>query len=295
LRTFAFLINPAANRWKSDELHTRLRSEIEGRWPGSAIMLSRKPGHIAGLAKEAAGRYDAVVACGGDGTVREVASVLRHTDTLMGILPAGSGNDFRKSLGIPRDLEGALDILENGTPAEVDMGLCNEIPFVNTLGIGFDGMTNRLAAESGLLHGGLRYAWAALRANFMIKPWKARIWMGEQLQERQLLMLTAANGRVEGGSFTIAPDASVTDGLLDFILLRPVSRALLPILLPIVTQGMHRRLPQLEMWQTSRLELELEGPVMMHADGETVNPEGTRLTITCLPKALRILVPEPLK
>lgn len=258
-------------------------------------MISGKAGDITRLAREAAARYDVVVACGGDGTVREVASVLRHTEAVMGILPVGSGNDFRKSLGIPRDLDGALAVLENGIPAEVDMGSCNEIPFVNTLGIGFDGMTNRLAAESRVWHGGLRYAWAALRTNFMIKPWKARLWLDDRMQERELFMLTAANGRIEGGNFAIAPTASVIDGLLDFVMLRPVSRAVLPLLLPLVTQGAHRRLPQIEIVRARRLEIELEHPVMMHADGETIACSETRLRLETIPKALRILVPQSLK
>lgn len=258
-------------------------------------MISRKPGDITRLAREAATRYDVVVACGGDGTVREVASVLRKTKALMGILPAGSGNDFRKSLGIPRDLDKALAVLKNGVPADVDMGRCNEVLFVNTLGIGFDGMTNRLAAESRLGHGGLRYAWAALRTNFMIKPWKARLWLDDRMQERELFMLTAANGRIEGGNFAIAPEASVSDGQLDFVMLRPVSRAVLPLLLPLVTQGVHRRLPQIEMVKARRLDIELDHPMMMHADGETIACTDTRLRLETIPKALRILVPQLLK
>ncbi len=244
------------------------------------------------MAREAAQEFNVVVACGGDGTARDVAIGLLGSDAEMGIIPMGSGNDFAKSLAIPLNIKEALSIIERGTSVTVDAGKCNDHYFINTLGFGFDGTTNQIAGESMIRNGTLRYILSALKANLRVRPFYSELELdGERVHSGPLLMLTVANGEVEGGNFKVAPGASNRDGILEFVTIDPVSRWILPLLLPLFFWGKQTLLPQFTIRKGERATLGLDEPVLIHADGETILSSSTEFDIRILKRALKVRAP----
>lgn len=240
------------------------------------------------LSRKASREFDVVVACGGDGTIREVAMGLLHSEAAMGIVPFGSGNDFSKSIGVASSLETALNIIRKGEISRIDVGKCNDIYFLNTLGIGFDGLTNYYATKS-FLQGNLKYAWSALKANAKIEPVITAIATRGQSRRRSLLMITLANGRVEGGCFKVAPNAKLNDGMIDVVTVSPVSKIVLPFLLPLFILGRQHILKKVETFKTDRVQINLDQPTYLHADGEIITTDETEFTAVSIPSALKVI------
>ncbi|MDZ7773903.1 MAG: diacylglycerol kinase family protein [Balneolaceae bacterium] len=165
MRRVAFVYNPASNSGRSAGPFERLKRQTAG-WPETAYRTSRRSGDIRGLAASLAESFDVVAACGGDGTVHEVAGALAGTACALGVVPVGNGNDTAKSLGVPLDVEKSLALLREGRIHSVDLGSCNGRHFINTLGFGFDGEVAGMVREGGG-SGRLAYVAAALRTCLM--------------------------------------------------------------------------------------------------------------------------------
>lgn len=287
--SFCFLYNPSTNRRRSLKKFEKLKKLTED-WPDTEYLTTDSRDNLQALAKKKAFQYKTVVACGGDGTVRDVAVALMETKAKLGIIPLGSGNDFSKSIGLSTDLQNSLDKLKKERIKFVSIGKCNDFFFINTLGFGFDGQTNLYATESKVRIGSLRYALAALKANMLRKSFRVEICIdGSPLDEKDWMMITAANGRVEGGNFVIAPNATPFDDLLRVVLIKPVTKWLLPFLLPLFVMGGHQWLPYYECQEAKRITLNFERPVFIHTDGEQINSDETKFEINLIPEALEVI------
>lgn len=281
MRRVAFLYNPASNRGRSVTRFARLK-DLTADWQGVCYRESGRAGDLRGLADSLSGQYDVVAACGGDGTVHEVAGALAGKACALGVVPIGNGNDTAKSLGVPVDLPAAVELLREGDLRQVDLGSCNGRYFVNTLGFGFDGQVARMVREQG---GGGRVAYvaAALRTCFLHRRISCEI-DGEPASR---ILLTFANGRVEGGSFRIAPGAYMDDGKLEMVEAGPVPRLLLPLLLPLFTAGRQEWLPMVRTRSVEACRLRFGGPVSVHMDGEGFGEEASEFHINVHPGALK--------
>lgn len=241
------------------------------------------------LTRQIINDVDVVVACGGDGTIQKVVSGLLFTDKSLGIIPLGNGNDMVKSLKIPSDISKAAKLLANGRPKPLDVGQCNDSIFINALGFGFDGLTNTYADQIDSISGNLRFLIAALKANIRHIPFKATVTTGGNSFEKELIMLTASNGRVEGGMFWIAPEASVRDGFLDLVMVESVSKFKLPLLLPLFSLKMPHWVDAYEVQKIDSCLIEFEHPVAVHLDGEVVNSTDTTFHVSVLPQAIDVI------
>lgn len=263
---------------------------MEESWSGSTVLTSKKRGDLQSLAREAAASHRVVVACGGDGTVREVASGLMNTGAALGVIPLGSGNDFAKMVKLPGDLEKALAILKKRRTVFIDVGRCNRHYFFNTLGIGFDGMTSYHAGRLQQWRGAMRYILAALKTNLKMDPVEITAEFNSHRIDQKIMMLTAANGRVEGGSFVVAPEAEPDDGLLDIVMIDPISKWILPLLLPLFLTGRQSMLGSVHTYRTDEIRISLERPMMIHADGEMLPLDNAReIHIEIMPGAMQVV------
>lgn len=250
---------------------------------------SRKAGDMADLARQASRRHDIVVACGGDGTVSEISGGLVGEPAALGIVPMGNGNDCAKAMGIPADPEAALELIREGEAVRVDTGLCNGRHFINTLGFGYDGLTNLYAYRFSKVPGSLKYVLSALRAVGRHQRYITAI-SGEGIPEGEIssrIMVTLANGRVEGGSFKVAPRALINDGRLQMLEVAPVPRFLLPFLLPLFLAGWQERLPWVRYRSVQSCSIQFEKSIPVHADGEIWPEKQKSFEISVRPGALR--------
>jgi len=289
LAPYCFLVNPAADKAHNRSILLQIEEFIRARNDDSVLITTESARSLRREAAEAARRFPILVACGGDGTIREVASGLLGSRTTMGILPLGNGNDLAKTLNIPTNTEDALNLLESGQPTRIDVGMMNGAIFVNTMGIGFDGLANIYAQKYTFLQGRFRYKLAALRAIAGYKAQKIEIIAdGRSLNDRYF-MVALANGKVEGGDFWVAPKARITDGFLDLVLIRDLPLWRIPGYMQRLTRPDYPDIPYLSVQRVRNVQIRLSQRLPIHMDGEIVHEEELNLDIHIQPAAVEVI------
>lgn len=242
---------------------------------------------------------DAVIACGGDGTVHDVVQSLARTHTALGVLPAGSGDDACSGLGLTT---GSVELvvaaigrdLVAGSPRRVDLGHVitadgAEHFFASVMCSGFDARVNARANGLPRLMG-QRYTLAMLRELSTFTPLDYQVSTGDDSFHAEAMILSVGNGARYGGGMRICPAADVSDNLLDVTLLTRVSRPRLLWSFRLVFSGRHVTLPFVKTWRTAVLTVDSAGQTA-YADGERLGPLPAR--ITSQPMALRVVGTDP--
>ena len=304
--SFYVILNPASNRGRAVRLAPAVERAFRALGQRVEVALTCERGHGEELA-HAAARDDraAVVAVGGDGIVHEVANgLLRaaagNATVPMGVVGAGSGNDFAKMLAMPTDPEGAVERIARAEPRLVDVGCVTRWAaedgraapwyFTNGIGLGFDAQVAVQASQIRRLRGLAIYATAVLRVLADLKAPRMRVTVdGAEVAHRKLVLTTVANGGCHGGSFWLCPDARVDDGLLDVLIAdaRPVWE--LAALIPRVMRGKHLGSRGVELCRGRRVAITSDDPLPIHADGEIVGRGVREIEIELLCGALRVL------
>ncbi|CAG7844289.1 Diacylglycerol kinase [Pseudoclavibacter triregionum] len=245
-------------------------------------------------------RLDAVIVRGGDGMVQLGVSLVAGTEVPLGIVPAGSGNDFARAMGIPRRnpadaIEAILSGLEH---PDASIRAIDAIRVTvdgrrgwaaNSVNMGFDAEVNRRANELTRLRGTTRYVVALAQSLRRLRAIPFRIGIdGAEPAISSHVLVAAMNGTSVGGGIRITPDADLADGLLDLAMVRPVARKTLASFFPLAFAGMHRSLPFFEERRARRLVVEVPAGVPIYADGEPL-AVGGRVELEVVPAAWRLL------
>ncbi|UCH83489.1 MAG: diacylglycerol kinase family lipid kinase [Candidatus Latescibacterota bacterium] len=240
--------------------------------------------------------YRSIIAVGGDGTWGSVADRIirsQRTDVTLGLLPAGTGNDFGKTIGIRLDsVENVVRGFADGCRRRIDVGRVGSRHFLNVVGFGFDIAVIDDADGFPVLKGDLLYQFCALRQLFRFKGLPIRVSTDTAPPATNThLMLTISNGNYFGGSFLIAPAAKLDDGLLDTVSILnmgPLARAKI---FSRVAKGTHVGHDKVITHQSRRIEIELDHPARYEVDGEVFTMESNTLIVESLPQALSVYVP----
>lgn len=234
------IVNPTAGSGYAMKVESQLRERLELLHEPWEILHTHRPGHATALAREAAARAGCrgVIAVGGDGTAYEVACGLMESGVPLGIVPAGTGNDFIKTVGIPRKPLEALEVILTGTPRPVDVGRLNDRMFLNVCGTGFDvQVLDQTMAAKRHVRGILPYLIGLVRAIFHFRPVEISLTLDGEARAQQALVCSIANGRYIGGGIPICPEARPDDGLLDVVLVESRPRWQIPFYLPGLLLG----------------------------------------------------------
>ena len=279
----AFIVNPAAGTGYSLDALRILEEKARSAGTEYRIFRTERPGHATEIAASLAEDRDVatVVSVGGDGTAGEVAAGMTGTGKPMGIIPAGTGNDFIKSVGIPNDPEKALELILSGKAIPTDTGTVNDRFFLNVCGTGFDVTVLDYAEEEKKKHRGLLpYFLGLLKAIFHYQSVRLRIVSDELAEEGEYLICSIANGRYIGGGIPICPAADASDGFLDLVLISNVRRWQIPFYLPglMLSRDLHFRITRhLRIHQVrltgKRLRINIDGDIVDMDDALfTINP-----------------------
>jgi diacylglycerol kinase (ATP) len=270
--------------------------------------MSEATGDCARFGREALeSGADEVVVVGGDGTMNEVVNGLftgshgESPDITLSVLPAGTGRDFARNLGL-RSFDHALETLGNGVVTAIDVGRVDYQDvegersryFVNAGDVGIGAQTAALLNRSSKLLGGkISYFLGAARTIFSFRGKPARVEVdGVVVHDGPLAMACMANGRYLAGGMLMAPNASMTDGMFDLLVLDDVPKyALLGSLLPSVYLGRHIDHPAVTHCLARQITVTAAEPLLFEVDGE--QPGTTDIRVTLLPGSLRVRVPEP--
>jgi len=262
-------------------------------WPVEVVETTG-PGHGATLAADLSrAGAERVVAIGGDGIVHEVANGLLAAggSAALGVVPAGSGNDFAKLLGVFRHTpERAVERIAAATVRRFDAGKVAGEYFVNTLGFGFGPEVVRIRDGMPGLKGFLSYLVPVLKAFAGFTPPSLKIQAGEWTEQGPVMMVEVCNGTTAGGSYRFAPDADPGDGLLDVCLVQQVGLPRFLMALPKVMKGTHARMREVRLVRAREIRIQGDQPLVMHLDGELRMPGATEVTITIEPARLPVLV-----
>lgn len=245
------------------------------------------------MAEKASAEFDCVVACGGDGTVHEVANGLMRAGAkaALGVIPLGSGDDFAKMLSPGDPVE---RLLENDCKA-FDVGRIvadGEIRyFANGMDIGFGAHGARnVASVPGLLSGLAAYLGALVLTLLRYPLLGVRLQLDDAPPERLVTVMAAVmNGTTFGGSFRVCPQARPDDGVLDLLVAGPLGRLEILGLVPKIMRGAHGGDPRLRLLKAKHVRMASEAPLLVEADGEIVFEDARALEITVLPAALRVV------
>lgn len=241
-----------------------------------------------------------LLAMGGDGTFQALANGAFENDAIIGILPAGGGNDFAAALGLPGDLIGAVEKLVKGKPRSVDLVRVRTADgrarlFAGGGGVGLDAeATLRANGPYRRLPGRFRYIASALHALSEHRPLQVRLeFPGADIRpvEAVSLLTGVLNTPTYGGGLRLAPDARIDDGLLDVVLIRDMNILAVLKLLPRLVSNGELCTPQLRRWQVKRLTMCTDRPALFHGDGEILG--STPVQIEVVSRAMRVLAPPP--
>jgi len=258
----------------------------------SNVFITERPGHARELAIAATARgISTIVAWGGDGTMNEIASAIAFTETVLTLVPSGSGNGLARALGVPFEPAAALEVAFSGRERTIDAGEIDQRLFFNVAGVGLDArVAHRFAADGLQKRGFSRYMAITMRELASYEPDRLAITAGASTVQTSSLLVAIANGRQYGNGAVIAPDARLDDGLLDLVVVagRSLVRACLE--LPFVFMGAIDRLACVTIQQTDSVEIGSSYPLVYHVDGEPI--AGTlSISAKARARALRVKVP----
>ena len=259
-------------------------------------------GDAARITTEAAARTEhrpwAVVACGGDGTIQEVAGALARARAeqgcapVLGLSPAGRCNDFARALSISRQPADIARVLLEGDVKPVDLGRVNDRYFCSVATMGIDAAVSSYVDTMRLpLKGTIAYVYGAVRVLLRYKPCRIRIEGPFGKIDKAVFLASSANTSSYGGAIPIVPQAVPTDGHLDLCVIGAISKLRALWVIPIVMLGRHRKLRGVSFYKADRLTIESDTPLDMWADGEAI--AHTPVTIEVVPDAVEVALPSP--
>lgn len=254
------------------------------------LRFTQRQGHATELTQVAIlNGFHGVIAVGGDGTINEVASALCDSDTALGIIPCGSGNGLARHLGVPVNIEKAIQVLNADNVESLDYCTVNDIPFFCTCGVGFDAHVSEKFAQSHK-RGALSYVQNTLIEYLKYRPQKYTIEMGDEIVTEEAFLIACGNASQYGNNAFITPGASMHDGLIDVTVIHPftpLDTAIMSVLL--FTRHIDQDI-NINTYRTDELVIKRDKPGVMHIDGDPVMMD-VDLHIKCHKGGIKILLP----
>jgi YegS/Rv2252/BmrU family lipid kinase len=290
VRRLALIVNPVAGGGRPARALPQVQAELRARGFDQRFDYTKSLAHARELAIEAAANGEVAVAFGGDGLISAVAGALRGSDGVMGVLPGGRGNDLCRVLGIPRGPLAACAVLASGIETLLDLGEAGGRTFLGIASCGFDSVVNRIANETTVVRGSPVYGLALLRA---LPGWRAAGFEvtvdGGEARRFSGYSVAAANSKQFGGGMRLAPDASLTDGLLDVVIIEDMTKPRFLRLAPTVFSGRHLRYREVSVLRGREVHISATEPFTLYADGEPIAE--LPVTVRVLPAAVRMIAP----
>ncbi|HRY33480.1 MAG TPA: YegS/Rv2252/BmrU family lipid kinase [Bacteroidales bacterium] len=285
-----FILNPVSGKGHPDEINALIRKHAGLGEDAYRIAITDHPGHAVALAAAAAaGGADLVVAVGGDGSVNQVASALVDTNTAMGIIPAGSGNGLARQLGIPLDPVQALRVIGRRKTACIDTATANGTFFVSMAGVGFDALVAEKFARAKT-RGFFTYLRIILAEFRKYKPRKYELLFDGKRMRYRAFMISFANSGQFGYNTSIAPDASLSDGMLDICVVGKPALTDIPRIVYLLLSGKIQQLDYIDTFRAGEILVRRKKSTVVNIDGDPVMLDKD-LIIKLKPLSLRVVIP----
>ena len=282
-----FIVNPISGTGKQRKISSVLQKTLDYNQFAPTVVMTERAGHATELSRAAVGKYEFVIAVGGDGTVNEVAKGLAGSNVTMGIIPVGSGNGLARHLNLPMNMTEAVKTLNKRLSLKMDTVRINNELSVNVSGVGFDAHVAHKFAKNGK-RGPIPYVKIAATEFQQYKTQAYQLVIDGKAIYRNAFLIALANSSQFGNNAFISPEAKVDDGLIDVCIMSDFPKVEAPAL---ATRLMNRTLHRskfMEIIRTPELEIDTNHPIVCHIDGEPMVFED-RLHISLWPASLNIL------
>jgi YegS/Rv2252/BmrU family lipid kinase len=290
MKRISFIINPISGTEDKKTIHRLLERKLAGQELLWEVIYTQRAGHAVEIAAERAHEgAEAVVAVGGDGTINEIARSLVHTDTVLGIIPCGSGNGLARHLEIPMDAASALKIICEGLTQTIDYGIINEQPFFGTCGVGFDALISEKFAEAGK-RGMITYIEKMLQESLKYKPKRYELETEEGIVSHKAFLVTCGNASQYGNDAFIAPQATLVDGLMDVVILKPFTVLDIPSLAIQLFNKTINQNSRIKSFRCQKLTIHRAEDGVVHFDGEPMMA-GRDVDVEIIRQGLHVFVP----
>lgn len=287
------IINPVAGKGRAIQVWNSVQGELRQIFSHLELEYTGCAGDATFIARKAVNKgYELVIVFGGDGTLHEVVNGLAGSDTALAIVPAGSGNDFARSLGLSKEPKQAISVIALCKKKRLDLGRFDGRYFLNMGGLGFDADVAHRINGKRLLRGQLAYLVAVLQTLGTYDSYRVEIRIDDQKLEEETIMVSVGNGQYVGGGFRLLPQASLEDGLLDIMVVRKISRLDIIRTLPALYQGTHLGHPKCSFYRGHEVTINLLEPnkkVFAQVDGQEFWE--FPLVFGVVPGALQVIVP----
>jgi diacylglycerol kinase (ATP) len=283
---WALVINPVAGQGKGTTVGTYVAGWLTQRkipytliTGHSSTSLADQLGHFL----DKTSKCDGVIAVGGDGLLHLVLQKVVPAQVPLALIPAGTGNDFVRTLGWSLDsFDEHLSFVTSTKPTPIDLGLVDGEWFGVILSTGFDSVVNEKANTLNWPKGPMKYNAAIAMELPRFKPRHYEISLDDQSISTEAMLIAVSNGRSYGGGMLVCPDANISDGLFDVMILRPVSKIEFLKVFPRVFAGTHLSHPAVEILRSRTVRI--ESNAVAYADGERIGQ--LPVTAECIPGAL---------
>ncbi|HEX3080468.1 MAG TPA: YegS/Rv2252/BmrU family lipid kinase [Puia sp.] len=298
VRKIIYLLNPISGTKKKEKVKDLIIRKTRAEGIEFKILPSRADGQyddLRGMIKKE--KITDVVICGGDGTLNAVANALQGVPVNIGIIPIGSGNSLAFAARIPKQTTRALDIIFNGTASPVDAFHINEKFSCALCGIGFDAEVAHEFAKQKT-RGLQTYLRISTMKFFKSRPYPFEIKLNDRIIKTDAYFISIANSNQFGNNVTIAPRASMSDGLLDIVIVRKMNKMILPFSVLLQVAGGNRLMQALEFFeekniiyvQTDKISIRNPSCAPMHIDGEPTDTSA-EFKISIIPHCFKLIQP----
>ena len=284
----ALLVNPTSGRGKGARIAPRVAARLRAAGIEVVELITTSAEDVPPRTREAIKTLaDAVVVVSGDGTIHQVVQEMAGGDQPLGVVPAGTGNDFARALGVPLDdPEAAADRIAAGTTKRIDLLKAKDEFITTIVASGFDSLVNKRANAMRWPKGQSRYTVATFAELRTFTPLTYSVTVDGDVIDTEAMLVAVGTVPSYGGGLRICEGASIDDGLLDITIIRPVSRLTLLTLFPKLSKGTHVPHPQITQLRGRTVRLESAG-ITAYADGEPLGP--LPVDIEVAPGALTVL------
>ncbi|WP_445738264.1 diacylglycerol/lipid kinase family protein [Mariniflexile sp.] len=287
-----FIVNPIAGKGNNNIGLDLLEAYFDTNLYNIVIKTADYKKHAIKLTQESISERAAIiVACGGDGTINEVASCLVHTSVTLGIIPLGSGNGLASHLNIPKNIDKALQLIKLQLTKQIDVGLLNKDYFFSNTGIGFDAQVikNYEASNGRTLTSYIKAALKSLKKSDKLIDVETKL-KGHIINHRPFLIFIS-NSNELGYKVSLTPKASLEDGMLDILIVSKLSVIKIIVFMLLMALKRHHILKEVSTYQTENIKITQKNRPLfqIQIDGEFKMIKSRTIEITVLEKALNVI------
>uniref|UniRef100_UPI0040479D7F diacylglycerol/lipid kinase family protein n=1 Tax=Mariniflexile sp. TaxID=1979402 RepID=UPI0040479D7F len=287
-----FIVNPIAGKGNNNIGLDLLEAYFDTNLYNIVIKTADYKKHAIKLTQESISERAAIiVACGGDGTINEVASCLVHTSVTLGIIPLGSGNGLASHLNIPKNIDKALQLIKLQLTKQIDVGLLNKDYFFSNTGIGFDAQVikNYEASNGRTLTSYIKAALKSLKKSDKLIDVETKL-KGHIINHRPFLIFISKSNEL-GYKVSLTPKASLEDGMLDILIVSKLSVIKIIVFMLLMALKRHHILKEVSTYQTENIKITQKNRPLfqIQIDGEFKMIKSRTIEITVLEKALNVI------